>query len=268
VRPVASLKAQVQKAAQKAALAAVTAPALLAASPAFALVDDRLNGDGTGRALGINDPTLGWVMLGAFTTIWALYYVAQRDETINTDLYGNDMDDEVNRRALGQKIARFGVMAVSWGVFDGPPALAKPPSRAATKQKKTHVILPAPSSNPTNTGRRCLDLSALGKRFSKRRGLRSDRRQRIWREEETSERGARGAPFLLFLSDDRLPRACLPRTPPALSISLFWWCLCNEALSVFGLSWFRVVVRFFFARARKTGVERCFFHGFRSQCSA
>ena len=55
MRPVASLKAAAQKVAQK---AAVAAPALLAAAqahPAFALVDDRLNGDGTGLTFGINE---------------------------------------------------------------------------------------------------------------------------------------------------------------------------------------------------------------------
>lgn len=94
MRPVAALKDQVQAVARKAAAAAVAAPALLAAHPALALVDDRLNGDGTGLTFGINSPVLGWVMAGVFGTVWALYFVAQRDETINTDLYGNDMDDE------------------------------------------------------------------------------------------------------------------------------------------------------------------------------
>merc|ERR1719326_1974168 len=46
---------------------------------AIALVDDRLAGEGTGKALGINDPILGWVLVGVFTTVWALYYVSTKE---------------------------------------------------------------------------------------------------------------------------------------------------------------------------------------------
>ena len=42
-------------------------------------VDERLNGDGTGKALGINDSILGWVILGMFTLVWTQYYAAQKD---------------------------------------------------------------------------------------------------------------------------------------------------------------------------------------------
>jgi photosystem II PsbW protein len=63
----------------KAAAAAVTLPAMLVSSPAFALVDDRLNGDGTGKPLGINDPVLGFVIGGVFLTIWALWFNGQKD---------------------------------------------------------------------------------------------------------------------------------------------------------------------------------------------
>ena len=42
-------------------------------------VDDRLNGDGTGKILGINDPALFWVIAGVFTTVWSIYYLAGRD---------------------------------------------------------------------------------------------------------------------------------------------------------------------------------------------
>jgi hypothetical protein len=42
-------------------------------------VDNRLNGDGTGRILGINDPSLFWVIAGVFTLIWAIYYRSTRD---------------------------------------------------------------------------------------------------------------------------------------------------------------------------------------------
>lgn len=54
--------AQKQNFFAKAAAAGVSLPALLVAHPAFALVDDRLNGDGTGKILGINDPALFWVL--------------------------------------------------------------------------------------------------------------------------------------------------------------------------------------------------------------
>ena len=36
-----------------------------------------MNGDGTGKALGVNDPILGAHLLGVFTTIWALYYIVR-----------------------------------------------------------------------------------------------------------------------------------------------------------------------------------------------
>merc|ERR1719498_1114589 len=52
---------------------------IIASNPAFALVDERLNGDGTGKALGINDPILGWVILGVFTTVWAVYFTATKE---------------------------------------------------------------------------------------------------------------------------------------------------------------------------------------------
>lgn len=42
-------------------------------------VDDRLNGDGVGLALGVNDPVLAWQMAGVVLVLWALYYAAQKD---------------------------------------------------------------------------------------------------------------------------------------------------------------------------------------------
>lgn len=54
--------AQQQSPLAKAAAAGVSLPALLAAHPAFALVDDRLAGEGTGKIFGINDPALFWVL--------------------------------------------------------------------------------------------------------------------------------------------------------------------------------------------------------------
>jgi photosystem II PsbW protein len=68
-----------QQAAKKAAAAVASVPALLAASPAFALVDDRLNGDGTGLPVGVNDPALTTAILGAFFLVWVLWYSSQKD---------------------------------------------------------------------------------------------------------------------------------------------------------------------------------------------
>lgn len=67
--------------------AVISGAVALSASPAFALVDDRMSTEGTGRMLGVNDPVLGWVIFGVFTTIWALYFVGQKD-------LGGDEDDD------------------------------------------------------------------------------------------------------------------------------------------------------------------------------
>ena len=71
----------------KAAAAGVSLPALLAAHPAFALVDDRLATEGTGKIFGINDGALFWNMLAIFTTVWAVFYLSQKD------LGGDDGED-------------------------------------------------------------------------------------------------------------------------------------------------------------------------------
>jgi len=42
-------------------------------------VDSRLNGDGTGKALGIGTGVEGFVILGVFALIWALYSISTRD---------------------------------------------------------------------------------------------------------------------------------------------------------------------------------------------
>merc|ERR1712048_1107335 len=55
--------------------------AMTAGCEALALVDDRLAGEGTGKILGINDPALLGVIIGVFTTIWALYYFGSKDLT-------------------------------------------------------------------------------------------------------------------------------------------------------------------------------------------
>ncbi len=57
-------------------------PSLIAAacaatmsSPAMALVDERLSTDGTGLPFGLSNNLLGWILLGVFGLIWALYFV-------------------------------------------------------------------------------------------------------------------------------------------------------------------------------------------------
>ena len=44
-------------------------------SPALALVDERLSTEGTGLSLGVSNNLLGWILLGVFALIWALYFV-------------------------------------------------------------------------------------------------------------------------------------------------------------------------------------------------
>ncbi|DBA76638.1 hypothetical protein WJX79_010581 [Trebouxia sp. C0005] len=77
-------KAQVAKAPIAAAAASLTS--LIAAHPAFALVDDRLGGEGTGKILGVGGIE-GWAIIGVFTAIWAAYYASQKD------LGGDKTDD-------------------------------------------------------------------------------------------------------------------------------------------------------------------------------
>eukprot|EP00239_Pterosperma_sp_CCMP1384_P003391 CAMPEP_0197845768 /NCGR_PEP_ID=MMETSP1438-20131217/2655_1 /TAXON_ID=1461541 /ORGANISM="Pterosperma sp., Strain CCMP1384" /LENGTH=120 /DNA_ID=CAMNT_0043457191 /DNA_START=68 /DNA_END=430 /DNA_ORIENTATION=+ len=65
---------QVQKTFTAVSTAATTA--LISASPAFALVDERLNGDGTGKPLGVSDPSLAVVLFGVTFAVWLAYYTA------------------------------------------------------------------------------------------------------------------------------------------------------------------------------------------------
>ncbi|KAK8913642.1 hypothetical protein KSP39_PZI023493 [Platanthera zijinensis] len=46
-----------------------------ATGPALALVDERLSTEGTGLSLGLSNNLLGWILLGVFGLIWALYFV-------------------------------------------------------------------------------------------------------------------------------------------------------------------------------------------------
>lgn len=48
-------------------------------SPAMALVDERLSTEGTGLPFGLSNNLLGWILLGVFALIWALYFVYTAD---------------------------------------------------------------------------------------------------------------------------------------------------------------------------------------------
>ncbi|GAX80106.1 hypothetical protein CEUSTIGMA_g7544.t1 [Chlamydomonas eustigma] len=64
---------------KKVAASLAALPALIVSHPAFALVDERLNGDGTGKPLGVNDEQQVFAMVGVFTLIWGLWFTASRD---------------------------------------------------------------------------------------------------------------------------------------------------------------------------------------------
>merc|ERR1711904_744426 len=67
------MKQVIRKELPKIEAACIVGAATLTASPAFALVDKRLNGDGTRLPFGINDPILGWVLFGVFGAVWAVF---------------------------------------------------------------------------------------------------------------------------------------------------------------------------------------------------
>ncbi|CAO2826538.1 unnamed protein product [Amaranthus hypochondriacus] len=51
------------------------AAAATMSSPAMALVDERMSTEGTGLPFGLSNNLLGWILLGVFGLIWALYFV-------------------------------------------------------------------------------------------------------------------------------------------------------------------------------------------------
>ena len=76
---VAKMPAMPKKAALSAAVTSLASQAL----PALAVVDERLNGDGTGLIFGVNDESLGFILLTIPTLIFGLYYTANtKDENI------------------------------------------------------------------------------------------------------------------------------------------------------------------------------------------
>jgi photosystem II PsbW protein len=64
------------------------ASAVTAASPALALVDERMSTEGTGLSLGLSNNLLGWILLGVFALIWSLYtvYASTLDEDEDSGL--------------------------------------------------------------------------------------------------------------------------------------------------------------------------------------
>jgi photosystem II PsbW protein len=78
---------QKKSAAISATILATTAPVL----PALAIVDDRLNGDGTGLPLGINDGALGIVLGVVPLGIFALYFTAGKQDS---NIIAGGKDDE------------------------------------------------------------------------------------------------------------------------------------------------------------------------------
>jgi len=75
---------------KKAALSAAVVSLAAKAAPALAVVDERLNGDGTGLIFGINDESLGFILLTVPTLIFGAFYYAQKDAGIAA---GGENDD-------------------------------------------------------------------------------------------------------------------------------------------------------------------------------
>ncbi|XP_010278153.1 PREDICTED: photosystem II reaction center W protein, chloroplastic-like isoform X1 [Nelumbo nucifera] len=55
--------------------AALMAAATMSSPAALALVDERMSTEGTGLPFGLSNNLLGWILLGVFALIWALYFV-------------------------------------------------------------------------------------------------------------------------------------------------------------------------------------------------
>ncbi|MED6120410.1 hypothetical protein PIB30_020602 [Stylosanthes scabra] len=49
--------------------------ATMSSPAAMALVDERMSTEGTGLPFGLSNNILGWILLGVFALIWALYFV-------------------------------------------------------------------------------------------------------------------------------------------------------------------------------------------------
>lgn len=58
-------------------------------------MDERLNGDGVGLPLGINDPVLGWVLLSVFLLVWGLYSTSSQG--VNVEFFVVSFEDLENQ---------------------------------------------------------------------------------------------------------------------------------------------------------------------------
>ena len=75
----------------KVVLSAAVTSLATTALPALAVVDERLNGDGTGLIFGVNDESLGFILLTVPTLIFGLYYVAN---TTDANIMSGGKDDD------------------------------------------------------------------------------------------------------------------------------------------------------------------------------
>ncbi|KAL3849927.1 hypothetical protein ACJIZ3_011809 [Penstemon smallii] len=57
-----------------ASLMAAACAAAMSSPEAMALVDERMSTEGTGLPFGLSNNLLGWLLLGVFGLIWALYF--------------------------------------------------------------------------------------------------------------------------------------------------------------------------------------------------
>jgi photosystem II PsbW protein len=76
---------------KSAAISATIMATIAPVFPALAIVDDRLNGDGTGLPLGINDGALGIVLGAVPLGIFALYFTAGKQDA---NIIAGGKDDE------------------------------------------------------------------------------------------------------------------------------------------------------------------------------
>ncbi|TVU20658.1 hypothetical protein EJB05_36876 [Eragrostis curvula] len=77
-----------KKVASSAPASLLAAASAMTASPAMALVDERMSTEGTGLSLGLSNNLLGWILLGVFGLIWSLYtvYTSTLDEDDDSGL--------------------------------------------------------------------------------------------------------------------------------------------------------------------------------------
>jgi photosystem II PsbW protein len=83
---VAKMPAMPKKAVLSAAVTSLASQAL----PALAVVDERLNGDGTGLIFGVNDESLGFILLLVPTLIFGHYTANTKDD----DIMAGGKDDD------------------------------------------------------------------------------------------------------------------------------------------------------------------------------